>query len=128
MKRLLLLSLLSLSIFCTYAQTDGKETTDTIRTTFPIEKWEYKTIYVHNTHPNARQGEVEFKSHKDSESLDKYGSEGWEYWVDGVKTAWVDSQTSTLRVSNARVDESTMMSGAWQWKEFGGLGLKYIGN
>lgn len=57
-----------------------------------------------------------------------YGSEGWEYWVDGVKTAWVDSQTSTLRVSNARVDESTMMSGAWQWKEFGGLGLKYIGN
>lgn len=78
MKRLLLLSLLSLSIFCSYAQADGKATTDTIRTTFPIEKWEYKTIYVHNTHPNARQGEVEFKSHKDSESLDKYGREGWE--------------------------------------------------
>ena len=78
MKRLLLLSLLSLSVFCSYAQADGRATADTILTTFPIEKWEYKTIYVHNTHPNARQGEVEFKSHKDSESLDKYGREGWE--------------------------------------------------
>lgn len=67
-----------MSIICSYAQADGKAIADTIRTTFPIEKLEYKTIYVHNTHPNARQGEVEFKSHKDSESLDKYGSEGWE--------------------------------------------------
>ena len=67
-----------MSIFCSYAQIDGKATTDTIRAASPIEKWEYKTIYVHNTHPNAKQGEVEFKSHKDSESLDKYGSEGWE--------------------------------------------------
>ena len=40
--------------------------------------WEYKTIYVHNTHPNAKQGEVEFKSHKDAENLNKYGREGWE--------------------------------------------------
>ena len=78
MKRLLLLSLLSLSTFCTYAQTDGRTIRDTIRAASPIEKWEYKTIYVHNTHPNAKQGEVEFKSHKDSDALDKYGSEGWE--------------------------------------------------
>ena len=78
MKRLLLLSLLSLSVFCSYAQADGRAIRDTIRADSPIEKWEYKTIYVHNTHPNAKQGEVEFKSHKDSESLNKYGSEGWE--------------------------------------------------
>lgn len=57
---MLLLSLLSLSSFCTYVQAEGKASTDTICTVRPIEKWEYKTIYLHNTHPNAKQGEVEF--------------------------------------------------------------------
>lgn len=78
MKKLLLFALLSLSIFGSYAQTTGKATTDTITSAVPIEQWEYKTIYVHNTHQYARQGEVEFKSHKDAENLNKYGREGWE--------------------------------------------------
>ena len=59
-----------------YAQS-STTANDTITTT-PVEMWEYKTIYVHNTHPNAKQGEVEFKSHRDAENLNKYGREGWE--------------------------------------------------
>ena len=77
MKQLLFLSLLSLSTLCIYAQSSTTAKSDTITTT-PATMWEYKTIYVHNTHPNARQGEVEFKSHKDAETLNQYGREGWE--------------------------------------------------
>lgn len=76
MRKLLFLSLLSLSFLCSYAQS-STTANDTLTTT-PIEMWEYKTIYVHNTHLNAKQGEVEFKSHKDAENLNKYGREGWE--------------------------------------------------
>lgn len=76
MRKLLFVSLLSLTSLCSYAQS-STTANDTIITT-PIEMWEYKTIYVHNTHPNAKQGEVEFKSHKDAENLNKYGREGWE--------------------------------------------------
>ena len=40
--------------------------------------WEYKTIYVHNTHPNAPLGGITIKAHGDAETLNKYGREGWE--------------------------------------------------
>ena len=78
MKKIFLLALLSLSVLGSYAQTTDKAANDTLSSTAPIEQWEYKTIYVHNTHQYARQGEVEFKSHKDAENLNKYGREGWE--------------------------------------------------
>ena len=78
MKKLLLFALLSLSIFGSYAQTHDKAANDTLSSAAPIEQWEYKTISVHKTHQYARQGEVEFKSHKDAENLNKYGREGWE--------------------------------------------------
>ena len=77
MRKLLFLSLLSLTSLCSYAQSSHTTANDTITTT-TVEMWEYKTIYVHNTHPNAKQGVVEFKSHKDAENLNKYGREGWE--------------------------------------------------
>ena len=76
MKKLLLFFLLSLTSFYMYAQS-STTANDTITTT-PVEMWEYKTIYVHNTHPNAKQGEVESRSHRDAENLNKYGREGWE--------------------------------------------------
>ena len=78
MRKLLFLSLLSLTSLCSYAQSSTVEQADTLTTATPVEMWEYKTIYAHNTHPNAKQGEVEFKSHKDAETLNKYGREGWE--------------------------------------------------
>ncbi|MDO4161216.1 MAG: DUF4177 domain-containing protein [Prevotellaceae bacterium] len=78
MRKLFFLTLLSLFILNSYAHSGNKATNDTIYSATPVEMWEYKTIYVHNTHQNARQGEVEFKSHKDAETLNRYGREGWE--------------------------------------------------
>lgn len=76
MKKLFFFALMYLSVLCTSAQTANKTSNDTIIASAVL--WEYRTIYVHNTHQNARQGEVEFKSHKDAETLNKYGREGWE--------------------------------------------------
>lgn len=70
--------MLFLSALCSYAQSGSNVETDTITSATPLEQWEYKTIYIHNIHANARQGEVEFKSHKDTETLNQYGREGWE--------------------------------------------------
>lgn len=78
MNKLILIALLSFTSFCCYAQTSLKATGDTLTAASPIEMWEYRTIYVDNTHPNARQGEVEFKAHKKTENLNQYGREGWE--------------------------------------------------
>lgn len=78
MRKQILFALLSLSSICCYAQSSHKSASDTLTTTTPVEMWEYKTIYILNTHPNAKQGEVEFKSHKDTETLNQYGREGWE--------------------------------------------------
>ena len=77
MKKLVLFSLLSLSYFTASAQSvESKSTTDS--TMVYVEQWEYKTIYVFNTHTYAKQGEVEFAGLKDAESLNKFGREGWE--------------------------------------------------
>lgn len=76
MKKQILIALLSFTSFCCYAQTSQKAVADTLTVATPIEMWEYKTIYVDNTHLYARQGEVEFKAHKDAENLNKYGREG----------------------------------------------------
>ena len=78
MMKLFLLPLLSLTTLCSYAQTSTKVASDTTYTYTPAEIWEYKTIYVDNTHPYAKQGSVEFKAHRDAENLNKYGREGWE--------------------------------------------------
>ena len=70
--------MLSLASFCCYAQSSEKPASDTLNIATPIEIWEYKTIYVHNTHPNAPLGGITFKAHGDAETLNKYGREGWE--------------------------------------------------
>ncbi len=78
MKKLFVLSLLSLTTLCSYAQTSTKAASDTTYTYVPAEIWEYKTVFAKNSHAYARQGEVEFKALNDAESLNKYGREGWE--------------------------------------------------
>ena len=77
MKKLVLFTLLSLVCFTASAQSvETKSTKDS--TTVYTEQWEYTAFYCHNTHANAKQGEVEFAALKDAETFNKYGREGWE--------------------------------------------------
>ena len=45
---------------------------------FLCAKFFFADLRVDNTHPYAKQGNVEFKAHRDAENLNKYGREGWE--------------------------------------------------
>ena len=82
MMKTLFLALLLLPVISKAALAHGAEPVkaDTLaaESTVNTERWEYKTLYIHNTHVNARQGEVVFKAHADSETLNRHGREGWE--------------------------------------------------
>ena len=57
-----------------------------------------------------------------------YTSKGWQFWINGQKVGWFDSEDSMLHVTNI-VDESTMWLGAeWQITHVGGFGIKYLGD
>ena len=82
MIKTLFLALLLLPVSSKAALAHGAEPVkaDTLaaESTVIQERWEYKTLYVHNTHVNARQGEAAFKAHADAETLNRHGREGWE--------------------------------------------------
>ena len=81
-RKTLLFALLLLSFSSAAAHVHATEAvkTDTLEQERKaiVERWEYKTLYVHNTHVNARQGEAAFKAHADAETLNRHGREGWE--------------------------------------------------
>lgn len=72
MKKCILIFLFFLGAVSSYAQTQFHN--DTIQVA--IEQWEYKTIYFHNSHINAKMGEIKFKNQDDI--LNEYGKQGWE--------------------------------------------------
>lgn len=76
----LALSLLPLSSEAAHVHITESVKADTLNISGTVdqERWEYKTLYVHNTHVNSRQGEVAFKAHADAETLNRHGREGWE--------------------------------------------------
>lgn len=71
MKKYTLVLMLALSSAFSYAQNQSKNDTVSIE-----QQWEYNTIYFHNSHSNAKIGEINFKNHDDT--LNEYGKQGWE--------------------------------------------------
>ena len=58
MKKYTLVLMLALSSAFSYAQNQSKNDTVSIE-----QQWEYNTIYFHNSHSNAKMGEINFKNH-----------------------------------------------------------------
>lgn len=56
-----------------------------------------------------------------------YTSMGWQFWINGVKRAWLSSLDSMLHVSNIVVEQS-LIGGDWRMTFSGGFGLKYVGS
>ena len=56
-----------------------------------------------------------------------YTSMGWQFWINGVKRAWLSSLDSMLHVSNIVVEQS-LIGGDWRMTFTGGFGLKYVGS
>ena len=61
MKKYTLVLMLALSSAFSYAQNQSKNDTVSIE-----QQWEYNTIYFHNSHSNAKMGEINFKNHDDT--------------------------------------------------------------
>ena len=56
-----------------------------------------------------------------------YTSTGWQFWIDGFKRGWYNSEDGMLHVSNVAADNTLQVGDAWQWINSNGLGLRYIG-
>ena len=72
MKKFLFVLTLALSSASSFAQTRSNNDSVYVAT----EQWEYNTIYFHNSHNNAKLGDINFKNHDDT--LNEYGKQGWE--------------------------------------------------
>ena len=72
MKKYLFVLMLALCSASSFAQTQSNSDSTYVAT----EQWEYKSIYIRNSHKFAKQGEVHFENH--DKTLDNYGQQGWE--------------------------------------------------
>lgn len=56
-----------------------------------------------------------------------YTSRGWQFWINGLRAAWLDAVDGKLHVANASIEESLQLGGNWVFTTTGGLGIRYIG-
>ena len=58
-----------------------------------------------------------------------YTSVGWQFWIDGYKKGWYNSQDGMLHVANILVEEKLNVGGTWQMKSNGAeLEITYVGS
>ena len=57
-----------------------------------------------------------------------YTSTGWQYWIDGAKRGWFNSEDGMLHVENVAVEQSLMLGAGWLMTATGGFGLRYVGS
>lgn len=72
MKKYLFVLMLALCSAFSFAQKQSNSDSTYVST----EQWEYKSIFIRNSHKFAKQGEVHFENH--DKTLDNYGQQGWE--------------------------------------------------
>lgn len=72
MKKYLFVLMLALCSAFSFAQKQSNSDSTYVST----EQWEYKSIFIRNSHKFAKQGEVNFEN--PDKTLDKYGQQGWE--------------------------------------------------
>lgn len=61
-----------------------------------------------------------------SQTLGIYTSTGWQFWMNGEKVGWFDSQDGQLHVTGITVEGNFRM-GDWLVTTGGGWGLRYVG-
>lgn len=82
---------------------------------------------VSHTDPNYPGGGQEYWYVGPNQTFGLYTSTGWQFWINGVKRAWLSSFDSMLHVSNIVVEQS-LIGGDWRMTFTGGFGLKYVGS
>lgn len=58
-----------------------------------------------------------------------YTSVGWQFWIDGHKKGWYNSQDGMLHVANILVEERLNVGGTWKFSSNGAeLEITYVGS
>ena len=61
------------------------------------------------------------------QTLGIYTSTGWQFWINGSKRGWFDSQDSQLHVSELAAESGIRLGADWLMTATNGFGLRYIG-
>jgi len=91
------------------------------------QECEFSTAAISHDDPNYPGDGQEYWYVEPNQTFGLYTSTGWQFWINGVKRAWLSSEDSMLHVSNIVVEES-LIGGNWKMTFSGGFGLKYVGD
>lgn len=56
-----------------------------------------------------------------------YTSTGWQFWINGVKRGWFDSEDGMLHVAQIVVEDRLQLGDGWLMTSTNGFGVRYIG-
>lgn len=61
------------------------------------------------------------------QTLGLYTATGWQFWINGSKRGWFDSEDGMLHVANIVVEDKQQLGADWLVTTTGGYGIRYIG-
>lgn len=61
------------------------------------------------------------------QTLGLYTATGWQFWINGSKRGWFDSEDGMLHVANIVVEDKLQMGANWLISTAGGFGIRYTG-
>ncbi len=61
------------------------------------------------------------------QTLGLYTATGWQFWINGSKRGWFDSEDGMLHVANIVVEDKLQIGDGWLMTTTGGFGLRYTG-
>lgn len=61
------------------------------------------------------------------QTLGLYTATGWQFWINGAKKGWFDSEDGMLHVANIVTEDKLQLGSDWLLTTTGGFGLRYTG-
>lgn len=61
------------------------------------------------------------------QTLGLYTATGWQFWINGSKKGWFDSEDGMLHVANIVAEDKLQIGDGWLLTTTGGFGLRYTG-
>ena len=79
------------------------------------------------TGTEREDGGMTYYELEEGQTFGMYTSKGWQFWINGVKAGWFDSEDGMLHVANILVEDTLQLGADWLITTVGGLGIRYIG-
>lgn len=69
---------------------------------------------------------IEYYCLSPGQTLGIYTATGWQFWINGAKKGWFDSNDAMLHVGNIAVEENLRVSDDWLISCADGFGIRYL--